>query len=141
MFDPKTGLEVLVRPFASEDPYQEYKSESCSYVPANSGNECYIEAITEERFAVKVIVHPVFNFKGCSDLHVRYGIDGGTIRSYGYIRKPTGEGRNRSTLSDEASCFIDCANGVWRKYGFRFREVKTSKQLLDDPLVLQAHKA
>jgi hypothetical protein len=60
MWDPRSGIEVRVKPYNSPDPYQEYKAKSTSELFAGDQNVCFIEAVTGQRFVVEVIVHPLF---------------------------------------------------------------------------------
>lgn len=85
MIDPANAVEVLVKPYGSADAYHEYKASTASKLYPGDRNECYVEAITNERFVVEIILHPLFRWKGSPDVRALVEIDGGTFSTYGWF--------------------------------------------------------
>ncbi|KAK3067205.1 hypothetical protein LTR53_016060 [Teratosphaeriaceae sp. CCFEE 6253] len=61
MFDARSGIEVRVKPHGSPDAYHEWVAKEGSTLYAAGRNEAFIEAVTDERFEVEIIIHPHFS--------------------------------------------------------------------------------
>lgn len=123
IFDPKTGIEVRIKPRDLNDPYHEYPALSTSLLYAEGRNETFIEAVTDERYVVEVVVHPIFQWKTASHLSVLYLVDGGTIRQLYVMDKPHMNEAASTTLSS----FTNVSDGRKVKCGLTFGGVIMSK--------------
>ncbi|KAK4550809.1 hypothetical protein LTR36_000389 [Oleoguttula mirabilis] len=128
MWDSKTGTEVRITPFGSKDPYQEYKAKSTSELYAGDRNECYIEAVDNERYTVELSVPLIFQWEKARCLRLRYNLDGGMITQRATLRKP----KEREALTHQASDFEAYVDGAYRVCGFTFGPV----DMVDDPSFL-----
>ncbi|TKA21939.1 hypothetical protein B0A50_08676 [Salinomyces thailandicus] len=63
MIDPTTGIEVRVKPDGSGNPYREYSAPRTSRLRATGRNETLIDAVTDARYVVEVIIHPTFRWR------------------------------------------------------------------------------
>ena len=125
MKDDRTGIEVVVRQFESHTPYQEYKATRASplYVPRK--NVRFIEAVTNERFEIGVIVPNTFRFGYYPHLQIAYDIDGGVAQFYNYIDKADKQaGRPMTDCLDHAHRYID---GKWEEVGYTFGQTVFGK--------------
>jgi len=60
--DANTGIEVTVKPYGSQDCYAEWKAPNFpSELRPNDRDDCYIEAVAGERFALQVVVPAGFD--------------------------------------------------------------------------------
>lgn len=126
MIDSETGIEAYVQKYQANDHYKEYKASSESPFYTGNSNECYIEAITGERFQIGVVV-PKFNFKGYSHIEVTWDIDGGSVDCSSHFEKPRKRNVVLEPMFDE---YIGKVAGETRSIGLSFGEVQRSKYSL-----------
>ena len=94
MYGEDSQIEVYISPFDDVDnKYWEFKAPPNLSSPNISQNERYIGAVTGERFAITVILHPDFDFKGHSHVKVKTEIDGGSLFYSDCLKKQRGKGR------------------------------------------------
>lgn len=125
MWDPQTGIEVRIKPYGSKDPYQEYKAPTNSKLFAQDRNECFIEAVADERYTIEVIVHPLFQWQRSPPLSVDYKLDGGMVYLWGHLDNP----RKKEAVSDELKSFKSFIDGTRTKCGLTFGAVSLGKVL------------
>lgn len=127
MFDPEIGIEVQFAPFNSRDSYQEYKAPSSSDLYAPDRNECFIKAVTGERFQVKVSVHPLFAWKNEPNLRVKFVLNG-FFRHYEHLSKPRGScGDNRPTITPVVDTIVHTTGNRLQLCALEFRKVDIGK--------------
>ena len=125
MYDPTSGIEVYIRPYGTDDQYTEYEAPRGSPLYTGNLRERYIEAITDERFEMVVILRPEFSFKGKTHACIEYDIDKGTIVMEEYIEWLDKE--HGRPITDVASHVTTRWKGDWKNVGFTFGEVCRSK--------------
>ena len=90
MRDQHTGIQAFVAPYHTEDklePYQEYQAPKSSLLFTGLLNECYIEAVTDERFVLHVELPADFNFLSYKHVQILYTI-GGTYSIVPHVERP-----------------------------------------------------
>ena len=117
MWDPRTGIEVQIKPYGSNDAYFEYKAKSTSSHYAKGRNEIFIEAVTDERYVVRVIVWPVCQWGKSRDLWVDYELDGGDVQRRTILSRPQSAGQN---VTDTLSSFEKYIDGTYTRCGLTF---------------------
>lgn len=82
MRDTTTDIEVHIKPYGSGQPYPEWQARMSSIELRTEGrNECYIEAVAGERFAVQLMLPSRFDWMGCFLVSATARVDGGSIRA------------------------------------------------------------
>lgn len=125
MWDPKTGVEVRIKPYGSNDPYQEFKAPSRSQLFAEGRSECFIEAVADERYTIEVIVHPLFQWQRSPNLAVNYKLDGGIVNRWALLDNP----RQKKAVVMERNIFSDFIGGTFVNCGFTFGAVNLGRSL------------
>lgn len=84
MHDPKSGVEAYIRPYCVANPYTEYETPPKTplhpfYTAYYAASQIrHIEAVTDERFEIEVILPADFDFKGYAYVQILIDIDGGS---------------------------------------------------------------
>ena len=127
MWDPTTGVEVRIKPHRAKDPYHEWTAPSHSALHAPGRNEAFIEGVGGDRFAIEVIIHPLFQWKKALNLWADLLIDGGTMSdSYCFTRPKDQQG---VILRHEFASFSQSDAVSSFKHGFTFGNVHMGKLL------------
>src|ERR1700710_627387 len=126
MWDSQTGIEVRIHPFGSKDPYQKYKAKSTSDLYAGDRNECYVEAVDDERYSVEVTGPAFFPWEKAPYLSLTYNLDGGMITRSSTLKRP----KERQAITDQASRFTAYIDGAHTVCGFTFGPAAMSKSPL-----------
>ncbi|KAK5739865.1 hypothetical protein LTR17_004961 [Elasticomyces elasticus] len=122
MIDAKTGFEATVRPYKSPKRYTEYRAPRESPLYTDDASDCYIAAVTDERFVVDINIPASFDFKKYTDLELECCIDGGADHG----------GADTATFCPKSSfrgqkiqhCFDSVVvqqGGEWKDVGFSFK--------------------
>ena len=132
MFDPNTGLEAIILPFGSKDSYHEWKAPTNSRFHAAGRNECFIDAVNNERYTIKVIAHPPFKWMNTSQLGVAICIDG-KVSILPRLRFSRLVASEDEPTSDGDASFTAARGDTGEKIEFMFFYTKSSKirSLLD----------
>lgn len=125
MFDSNTGIEAFVKRFGSREHYKEYEASASSPLYNGATNERYIEAVTSERFAMGVRIHPGFDFQTHPNAEVEYDIDDGrvTIQS----RIDAIDRQDDPILEDDLEYDWNLVKGTMKKTALVFAHVPISK--------------
>ncbi|KAK5132493.1 hypothetical protein LTR08_009039 [Meristemomyces frigidus] len=127
MWDPRTGIEVRIKPHSARDPYHEWTAPSHTKLYAPDRNEAFIEGVGGDRFVVEVIVHPLFQWKKATHLWAVLSIDGGTLALDVCFERPVDQ--QAITLTHDFRSFTQVDAGSHNKCGFTFGAV----DMVDDP--------
>ncbi|KAK4580178.1 hypothetical protein LTR86_000381 [Recurvomyces mirabilis] len=133
MFDPSQGIEVRLKKFGSPDPYPEYKANSKSKYYAESRNEAFIVPVSNERFVIEVILHPVFQWKKCSAVKLAFRLDGSWTHFCEDIKRPAATGE---AIKFELKTFTNFIEARKRECGLTFGETK----MVDDSAFMTAEE-
>lgn len=129
MFDPKSGLEVTIHPFGSEDSYHKWKAPSNSALYARDRNECYIEAVTGERFGIRIVAHPVFSWRSQSCLGVDYILDDTIVISRVWVDDIKARPTSKITQSWDLDSYDRYYDKETRETALSFEQVAIGKYL------------
>lgn len=127
MWDPNTGIEILIKPHGSKDSYHEYKAPTTSKLFAQGRNECFIEAVADERYIIEVIVHPLFQWQKAKHLLVSYQLDGGIVQKNVVLDKP----HKPQSVVNELKSFHAYVDGSYGKYSLTFGAVNMGRSFTD----------
>ena len=121
MYDALSGIEVFIKPYESEGQYKEYEAPHDSPLFTGNERERYIEAVTDERFEMVVLLHSEFSFLGETYAQILCDVDGGTRRPRKYIESHDIEADtpHRTTIDSVR----ETLDGKSRSIGFAFGEV------------------
>lgn len=96
-----------------------------------------IEAKTDQRFQIEVVVTKDFDFLGCRYVRALVEIDGGIRALSKHIfHNRTGPNSRKNRHSHSLSTLRPSNSGSWENFGFAFAELKQ-----DDTIVLAADEA
>ncbi|KAK3649271.1 hypothetical protein LTR56_006172 [Elasticomyces elasticus] len=132
MLDAKSNIRAYIKPYGKGDgramPYRGYRTPKESPLYTGAENECYISAVTNERFIMRVNIPKTFDFKKSTHVQISYLIDGGTagggVSITEHLEKPPPPGE---ALQDTTSEFTAVVDGKWRGVGFAFEELSASE--------------
>jgi hypothetical protein len=123
MIDPTSATEVVIRRYhetQTTDPYHEWRAPRHSEHYAEGRNECFLEAVDDERFEVEVCLHPLFDFYDTPQVRVGCQIDGGVVDVVKTKRKPNSWKTDQKALRMTfKTCRMTIA-GVTRCCGYQF---------------------
>lgn len=126
MYDSSSGIEAYIRPYDSDGQYTEYEVPRGSPLYTGNKRERYIEAKTNERYEVVVLLHPEFNFKNKPAVNIRKFIDGGALfEGNALIEEDREPGEPLEDVTRSSTVWVD---GNWKSYGFVFDELRIGKQ-------------
>ncbi|KAK5122856.1 hypothetical protein LTR85_003771 [Meristemomyces frigidus] len=123
MFDSQSGIEAYVAPYHLEidlEHCHEYLAPESSPLFTGMANERYIEALTDQRFEVGVVLPVSFDFKKNTHVQVSYTIDG-EASGVEHVEKPN---RRRKEVRDSAASYVGLVDRKWKEIGFSFGELK-----------------
>lgn len=87
MIDQAAGIEAFVATFGSDEQYDEHLAPRNSPLYNGKPNERFIQAITNERFQVRVRIPEGFKFGSSDWATVRCHIDGSTSNARRFVPK------------------------------------------------------
>ncbi|KAK3699024.1 hypothetical protein LTR37_016628 [Vermiconidia calcicola] len=114
MLDLDSNLDVYIRNYDSERPYTEYEAPPDSPLHTGLPRETYIEAITNESFAIVIVIRPQFTFKKHPHVRVDIEIDDGALWVTDY---------RKCSSKKPGRCHQHLSDGTWRTLGFAFGEL------------------
>ena len=126
MWDADSGIEVVIKPYGSPDAYHEWKAPSHSDLHQPNGNECFFEAVTGERFMIRIILHQSFSWKRQKAVSVRVNLDD-TFEASVFFTKP--EDKRPQTLTEDVESFVHTDETGASISGFTFGKVEVGECL------------
>ncbi|KAK5122803.1 hypothetical protein LTR85_003718 [Meristemomyces frigidus] len=129
--DPNTGIEVVLKPLGSLEQYPEWRAPpNAPGIRAEDRNDCFIEAVAGQCFALQVTVPATFDWMGFPALRVELDIDGGTIRNCIILTQ-------QRPLTLQFAKAVVKIDGTWCDCFLTFAEITMS----DDPSSLTRDQA
>ncbi|SMR63095.1 unnamed protein product [Zymoseptoria tritici ST99CH_3D1] len=125
MIDIANAIEVVISPYHETDPYDQYhewKAPRKSDLYTDGRNECYIEAVDDERFELEARIHPSFDFHGAPQVCISIEIDGGDPER-DIIRKPSNWKVKPKILRSQFFAYYCTIAGETRSCGYRFSKL------------------
>ena len=88
MLDEESGVEAYVTPYGLEhnDHYHDWQAPVDTPLHSGDKNQCYIEAVTDERFVVQVVLPTKFDFKRAPEVKITMDIDNGTVSIFSLVK-------------------------------------------------------
>lgn len=83
MIDPASGVEALIKAYASERPYIEYTTASGTQFPPLDRSARYIKTESHKRFSIVVKLPTTFDFKDATSVNVTCSVYAGNCVSRG----------------------------------------------------------
>ncbi|KAK3619371.1 hypothetical protein LTR56_024054 [Elasticomyces elasticus] len=128
MIDAKTGFEATVRPYKSRKRYTEYRAPRESPLYNDDASDCYITAVTDERFVVDLNIPTSFDFKKYTHLELECCIDGGQenggAEATTYYSKSSFRGKKIHCCFDSV---VIQQGGEWQDVGFSFKALSIAE--------------
>lgn len=128
MIDIANGIEVIISPYNETeptDPYHEWKApRKNKKLFADGRNECYIEAVHNERFGMEMILHTHFDWHGAPQVQISVVIDGGTLDGCVIVRRPSDWKTKPKALRVPFMSYYGKIDGQTRVCGSRFSELE-----------------
>lgn len=117
------GLEVVIRSVAAGNQYREYERAG----DTDADNEKivrYIEAVDDQQFMIQVNIKPYFLYFMADGVRITVEIDGGVVRDWEFISKPSVGKRKTDRVFIKAHGCERHVSGLWEKVEFIFAKLQ-----------------